>query len=108
MDVAASAEAAKHKGIVSKIAGDVDIFLVPDIEAGNMIGKTLVNYAKAKVAGIIIGATHSIVMGSRADSAEAKLNSIALACLLTNRMDKQGQVEQPPSELSGHIIGGNV
>lgn len=86
MDVAASAEAARHKGIESKIAGDVDIFLVPTIEAGNLVGKALVNYAKAKIAGLVLGATHPIVMVSRADTAEAKLNSIALACLVANRM----------------------
>ena len=85
MDVAASAEAAKHKGIESKIAGDVDLFLVPTIEAGNMVGKTLVNYAKAKIGGVIIGATHPIVMVSRSDNSEAKVNSIALACLMSKR-----------------------
>ncbi|MDF2571554.1 MAG: phosphotransacetylase [Sporomusa sp.] len=85
MDVAASAEAAKHKGIESKIAGDVDIFLVPTIEAGNMVGKTLVNYAKAKIAGMIIGAKRPIIMVSRSDSAEAKLYSIAMACLALER-----------------------
>ena len=51
-----------------------------------MIGKTLVNYAKAKIAGMIIGASHPIVMVSRSDSAEAKLNSIALACLAANQI----------------------
>ncbi len=86
MDVAASAEAAKHKGINSKIAGNVDIFVVPTIEAGNMIGKTLVYYAKAKIAGVIIGATNPIVMTSRADTAEAKLASIALACSMAARI----------------------
>jgi phosphate butyryltransferase len=85
MDVAASAEAAKHKGIKSEISGNVDIFMVPDIEAGNMVGKTLVHYAKAKIGGVIIGATHPIVMVSRSDNAEAKLNSLALACLMTKR-----------------------
>jgi phosphate butyryltransferase len=85
MDVAASAEAAKHKGIESKIAGYVDFFLVPSIEAGNMVGKTLVNYAKAKIAGVILGASNPIVMVSRSDNAEAKVNSIALACLMTKR-----------------------
>ena len=85
MDVAASAEAAKHKGIESQIAGDVDLFLVPTIEAGNMVGKTLVNYAKAKIGGVIIGATHPIVMVSRSDNSEAKVNSIALACLMSKR-----------------------
>ncbi len=85
MDVAASAEAARHKGISSRIAGQVDLFLVPNIEAGNMVGKTLVNYAKAKIAGMILGATHPIVMVSRSDSAEAKVHSIALASLTVPR-----------------------
>jgi phosphate butyryltransferase len=91
MDVAASAEAARHKGIESQIAGDVDIFLVPDIEAGNMVGKTLVNYANAKMAGVVIGATHPIVLTSRAESAESKLNSIALACLIASESESKEQ-----------------
>jgi phosphate butyryltransferase len=84
MDVAASAEAAKHKGIDSKIAGDVDIFLVPFIEAGNFVGKTLVHYAKARIGGVILGGTHPIVMVSRSDTADDKLYSIALACLVAH------------------------
>jgi len=82
MDVAASEMAARQKGIASKIAGNVDLFLVPSIEAGNMIGKTLVHYAGAKIGGVIIGASHPVVMVSRSDNAEAKLNSIALASLI--------------------------
>ncbi|NTV90032.1 MAG: phosphate butyryltransferase, partial [Clostridiales bacterium] len=91
MDVAASAEAAKHKGISSKITGNVDIFVVPTIEAGNMVGKTLVYYAKAKIAGVIIGATNPIVMTSRADTAEAKLASIALACSMAARVNSPAE-----------------
>ncbi|MEI8355429.1 MAG: phosphate acyltransferase [Deltaproteobacteria bacterium] len=87
MDVAASADAAKHKGIESKIAGNVDLFVVPTIEAGNMVGKTLVCYAGAKIGGIILGATHTIVLCSRSDNAEAKINSIALACLVASRTE---------------------
>lgn len=85
MDVAASKQAAEHKGLKSKIAGGVDLFVVPNIEAGNLVGKTLVYYAKAKNAGIVVGATHPIVMTSRSDTAEAKLNSIALACMAVPR-----------------------
>ncbi len=88
MDVAASREAAGHKGIHSVIAGDVDIFIVPNIEAGNMIGKTLVYYAGAKIAGIVAGALKPIVMVSRSDNAKAKIDSIALACLVAARGDK--------------------
>ena len=82
LDVALSAEAAERKGIESQIAGDTDIFILPNIEAGNILGKSLVHYAKAKMAGVVLGATKPIVLVSRSDNAEAKINSIALACLL--------------------------
>jgi len=85
LDVALSPEAGKHKGIKSEIAGKVDIFMVPNIESGNVLGKSLVFYAKAKIAGVILGATHPIVMTSRSDTAEAKTNSIAMACCLVKR-----------------------
>ena len=74
-----SAEAAAHKHIESRVAGDADLFLVPNIEAGNMVGKTLMYCAHAKMAGVILGAACPVVMVSRADNAEAKLNSLALA-----------------------------
>lgn len=83
MDVALSPEHAKHKGINSQISGKVDLFMVPSIEAGNLLSKALIHYARFKNAGVILGASNPIVMVSRADSAEAKLHSIALACLLS-------------------------
>lgn len=82
LDVALSPEAAAHKGIPSFISGRVDLFIVPNIEAGNMIGKSLIYYAGAKMAGVILGASCPIVMTSRAENAEGKLNSIALASLI--------------------------
>lgn len=85
LDVAVSPEAARHKGIRSEISGKADIFLVPNIESGNVLGKSLVYYAKSKIAGLVLGATHPIVMTSRSDTAEAKVNSIALACCLVKR-----------------------
>ncbi len=85
MDVAASLEAARHKKIDSRISGQVDFFLMPNIEAGNMVGKTLIYYAKAKFAGLILGASHPVVMASRSDTPAAKLCSIALASLSTPR-----------------------
>lgn len=88
MDVAASKEAAEHKGIASKIAGDVDLFLFPSIEAGNLVAKSLIKYAKASNAGVILGATHPIVLVSRSDKAESKLNSLALASLIVNGSQK--------------------
>ncbi|GIW49306.1 MAG: hypothetical protein KatS3mg079_782 [Caloramator sp.] len=84
LDNAISIEAAKHKGITSPVAGQADILLVPNIEAGNILGKSLTYFAKAKSAGIIMGAKCPIVLVSRADTHEAKLNSIALGSLVAN------------------------
>lgn len=81
MDVAASLEAARHKKIDSRISGSVDFYLMPNIEAGNMVGKTLIYFARAAFAGLILGAAAPVVMTSRSDTPAAKLNSIALACL---------------------------
>lgn len=81
-DNAISLEAAKHKGITSKVAGVADILVTPDIEAGNILGKSLVYIAKGKIAGLVLGAAKPIVVTSRADSFEAKLMSIAFGALL--------------------------
>lgn len=81
MDVIAREEAANHKGIRSKIAGKVDLVLVPHIDTGNAVTKTLTHYAGAKFAGIVVGAANPVVVTSRAETAEGKLFSIALALL---------------------------
>ncbi len=88
MDVALSPEAAKHKGITSAVSGDADLFLLPGIEAGNILSKALTYYAKFKFAGVILGATHPIVLASRSDSSATKLNSISLACLMAGGFGK--------------------
>ena len=80
-DVAFDEYAAKHKGIDSKIAGDVDLLVFPNIETGNVLGKSWLRFNDAKWAGIVLGATNPIILGSRSDTAEIKVNSIALACL---------------------------
>ncbi|WP_243290190.1 phosphate butyryltransferase [Bacillus sp. FJAT-47783] len=79
LDNAVSIKAAEHKGITSEVAGDADILLVPVIEAGNILYKSLIYFAKAKVGAVIAGAKAPIVLTSRADSAESKLYSLALA-----------------------------
>jgi phosphate butyryltransferase len=79
LDNAVSLKAAEHKCIDSEVAGKADILLVPDIEAGNMLYKSLIYFANAKVGAIIAGAKAPIVLTSRADSAESKLYSLALA-----------------------------
>lgn len=79
LDNAVSQIAAEHKGIVSDVAGKADILLVPTIEAGNVLYKSLVYFANAKVGAMIAGAKAPIVLTSRADSAETKVYSLALA-----------------------------
>jgi phosphate butyryltransferase len=88
MDVAISLEAAKKKGISSPVAGDPDLLLVPNIEAGNILYKSLVYLGNARNAGVVLGAKVPIIMTSRADSAEAKLNSIALGLLISDQQKK--------------------
>lgn len=78
-DNAISYESAKQKGIMSDVAGDTDLLLMPDIEVGNVLYKSLVFFANAKVAGVILGAKAPIVLTSRSDSEEAKYYSIILA-----------------------------
>jgi phosphate butyryltransferase len=78
-DNAISLESAKHKGIRSEVAGDTDLLLMPDIEVGNVLYKSLVFFAKAKVASIILGAMVPIVLTSRSDSEQAKFDSILLS-----------------------------
>ncbi|MGG7164293.1 phosphate butyryltransferase [Clostridium ihumii] len=82
LDNAISKEAAEHKGIVSDVAGDADILLVPSIEAGNFLGKSLTYFAKSESAGVILGAKCPVVLVSRADTAKSKLYSIALGATL--------------------------
>jgi phosphate butyryltransferase len=82
LDNAVSAESARHKGIVSDVAGYADVLLVPNIESGNMLAKSIVYFARNKTAGIVLGAKAPIVLTSRADSSETKLLSIASAVAL--------------------------
>ena len=78
-DNAVSLESAQLKGIRSEVAGDTDLLLMPDIEVGNVLYKSLVFFAKAKVASIILGALVPIVLTSRSDSEQAKYDSILLS-----------------------------
>ena len=82
LDNAVSKESARIKGIDSEVAGDADILLAPDIEAGNILYKSLSFLGNAKSAGLIVGTSKPIVLTSRADSEETKLNSIVLAILM--------------------------
>jgi phosphate butyryltransferase len=80
-DVAVNPEAARAKGIESKVSGDVDLYLMPNIETGNCVGKAILFYGKGKMAGLVLGARNPIVMPSRAETVEGKLASIAFALL---------------------------
>ncbi len=81
-DVAISEEAAKTKGVASLVAGRTDIFLVPDLEAGNILTEQLKQLADAQVAGLVLGAKVPIMLNGRADDMLARLGSCALALLL--------------------------
>ena len=80
-DNAISREAARVKNIQSKVAGDPDILLVPDLEAGNMLAKQLSFLANADSAGLVLGARVPIILTSRADSVRSKIASCAVAVL---------------------------
>jgi phosphotransacetylase len=81
-DNAINLEAAQEKGIVSIVAGQADILLVPDLEAGNMLAKQLIFLAGAGAAGVVLGARAPIILTSRADSEAARIASCAVAVLL--------------------------
>lgn len=83
-DNAVSKTAAAAKDIQSKVAGDADILLVPDLEAGNMVAKQLIYLAGADAAGIVLGARIPIVLTSRADGVMSRLASAAMAQLFVH------------------------
>ncbi|PZP31606.1 MAG: enoyl-CoA hydratase [Roseateles depolymerans] len=89
-DNAISLAAAQTKAIVSPVAGDADILLVPDLEAGNMLAKQLIYLAGADAAGLAVGARVPIILTSRADSVSVRLASSALACLVAARSQRVG------------------
>lgn len=85
LDNAINKEAAQLKGMQGKVAGDADILLMPNIESGNVLYKSLTYFCNSDNAGIIMGAKAPIVLTSRADSERAKLNSIALSVLCASK-----------------------
>ena len=85
LDNAISEESARHKGINHPVAGKADILVVPDIEAGNILYKSITYFAKCENAGLIVGSKAPIILTSRADSDKTKLNSIALGFLASTK-----------------------
>lgn len=89
-DNAISKDAAKTKGIQSDVAGDPDILLAPDLEAGNILAKQLTFLAKADSAGIVLGARVPIILTSRADSVRSRIASCAVAMMAAHSRRKKG------------------
>lgn len=83
-DNAVSPTAAAEKGIVSKVAGQADILVVPDLEAGNILAKQLIYLAGADAAGIVLGARVPIILTSRADAERTRMASCAVAVLIAH------------------------
>ena len=96
LDNAVSLAAAREKGIVSEVAGQADILLVPDLEAGNMLAKQLSFLAGADAAGVVLGARVPIILASRADSHRTRIASCALAVLLA-----RARASAPPAKAVG-------
>jgi phosphotransacetylase len=94
-DNAINRQAAKEKGIVSPVAGEADIVIVPDLVAGNILAKQLTFLAGADTAGVVVGARVPIILTSRADSEEARIASCAVAVLMANAV-----IEAEPDALS--------
>ncbi len=88
LDNAISEESARIKGVNSPIAGKADILVVPDIKSGNIFGKALMYFSKIRSAGLVVGAKSPIVLTSRSDSAENRLNSIAIGILMAESMKR--------------------
>lgn len=86
LDLAISKESLYHKGIDSEIDGDADLLLVPTIEAGNILGKSISYFAKGTMAGVVLGAKVPLILNSRSDSAKAKLASIALSAVAAKEL----------------------
>jgi len=90
-DNAISPEAARIKGIKSPVAGQAQILVVPDLEAGNMLAKNLSFLSRADAAGIVLGARVPIILTSRADNVMTRMASCAVATLL-----RQSQIAKQP------------
>ena len=82
LDNAISLEAAKHKGVKGEVAGQADILMMPNIETGNVMYKTLTYFAPVKNGCLLVGTSAPAILTSRADTFETKVNSIALAALV--------------------------
>ncbi len=85
LDIALSYEAALHKGIDSPIAGKADLLMVPNIEAGNILGKAIIYFAGGRMGGLVLGASRPVILTSRNEPPMGKMASIALAAYSVTR-----------------------
>ncbi len=92
LDNAINAIAAKTKGIASEVAGDADILVAPDLEAGNVLAKLLTFLANADAAGLVLGARVPIILTSRADNVRTRMASCAIAALVAHAR-RSGEAE---------------
>ena len=86
LDNALSEEAAHHKGITGPVAGKADVIMLPNIETANVMYKTLTYTSNSRNGGILVGTSAPVILTSRADSFETKVNSIALAAVVAESM----------------------
>ncbi len=84
LDNAVSIHAARHKNMDDPLAGNADILLAPDLAAGNILYKGLMYFAGARAAGVVVGTSAPVVLNSRADTDETKLNAIALGVVMAH------------------------
>ena len=92
-DNAINKDAAIKKGIVSEVAGDPDILLAPDLEAGNILAKLLTFLSKADSAGLVLGARVPVILTSRADSVRSRIASCAVAMIAVHAKRKMTKVD---------------
>jgi len=88
LDNAVSEQAARHKGMQDPLAGKADILLAPDLAAGNILYKGLMHFARAKSAGVVVGTKAPVLLNSRADSHQTKINAVALGILMATNGDR--------------------
>ncbi len=85
LDNAISQESSSIKGINSPVAGQADILVAPDVEAGNMLAKAITYFAKGRMAGVVVGAQSPLIVASRSDPHDTKLMSMALGVIMASR-----------------------
>ena len=92
LDLATCPEAAQHKGATGrKIVGDADVLLFPDIHAGNLVYKCMVHFTKSNNGNLITGTAAPVILTSRSDNFEVKVNSLAIGALVADSLAKKNK-----------------